>query len=628
MTKEHSQFSLLRQHRFAPFFWTQFCGAANDNIYKFACTLLVTYQAAQYSDLPASLLTQLIAGLFILPFVLFSATSGQLADKYERSHLIRMTKLLELGIVLLAIWGFWQHSMVVLLCCIFLLGLQASVFGPVKYAYLPQHLLPQEIIGGNGLVESGTFIAILLGTMLSGALMSHHENGTALVSIAILAVALIGLAASWRVPHSPAPDPALRINWNPFTETWNNIQLARQRRTLFLSMLGISWLWFFGATLLTQFPGFAKNVLGGNEAVVTLLLAIFSIGVGAGALLCERLSGHKVEIGLVPFGSIGMSVFALDLYFASQGHAVTAQVELGTFVADHSHWRVMIDLFLLSLFSGLYSVPLYALIQTRCPVEQRARIVAANNILNALFMVVSAALAAVCLTVLKFSIPQLFLLMAVLNAGVAIYIYGLVPEFLLRFLAWLLVHSVYTMKKRGLEHIPDRGAALLVCNHVSFADPVVLMGISPRPIRFVMDYKIFSTPFMSWFFRQAKVIPIASAKDDPVMMEQAFAEVSSALRNGDLVMIFPEGGITRDGTIQRFRPGVTRVLESDPVPVIPLALCGLWGSVFSRHGGSLWARLRSAHTRIAVHAGPPIEPSAATPEYLQQRVGELRGDWQ
>jgi len=627
MIKEHSQFNLLKQRRFAPFFWTQFCGAANDNIYKFACTLLVTYQAVSYSNLDDKLLVNLIAGLFILPFVLFSATSGQLADKFERSHLIRLTKVLELGIVLLALWGFWQHSMIALLVCIFLLGLQASVFGPVKYAYLPQHLLPQEIIGGNALVESGTFIAILLGTMLAGFLMSHGSLGTPLVSVAILAVALIGLATSWWVPYSPAPDPALRINWNPFTETWNNLKLARQRRVLFLSMLGISWLWFFGATLLTQFPGFAKEVLGGNEAVVTLMLALFSVGVGAGALLCERLSGHKVEIGLVPFGSIGMTVFAVDLYLASQGHAITEQIDLGTFIADRSHWRVMIDLFLLSLFSGLYSVPLYALIQTRCPVEQRARIVAANNILNALFMVVAAGVAVLCLNLLHFSIPQLFLLMAVLNAFVAIYIYGLVPEFLLRFLAWLLVHTMYKLKKQGIEHLPDRGAAVLVCNHVSFVDAVVLMGISPRPIRFVMDYKIFSTPFMSWFFRQAKVIPIASAKDDPAMMEQAFTDVSNALRNGDLVLIFPEGGITRDGEINRFRPGVTRILQSDPVPVIPLALCGLWGSFFSRHDGAWMARLRSVFSRIMVNVGAPVPAAQATPEYLQQRVTALRGHW-
>ncbi len=627
MIKEHSQFSLLKQRRFAPFFWTQFCGAANDNIYKFACTLLVTYQAASYSTLDDKLLVNLIAGLFILPFVLFSATSGQLADKFERSRLIRLTKVLELAIVLLAVWGFWQHSMTVLLICIFLLGVQATVFGPVKYAYLPQHLLPQEIVGGNALVESGTFIAILLGTMLAGFLMSDSALGTTLVSTAILIVALAGLAMSSLVPHSPAPDPALRINWNPFTETWTNLKLARQRRVLFLSMLGISWLWFFGATLLTQFPAFAKEVLGGNEAVVTLLLALFSIGVGVGALLCERLSGHKVEIGLVPFGSIGMSVFAVDLYLASRGHVVTQNTGLGTFIADSTHWRVMMDLFLLSLFSGLYSVPLYALIQTRCPVEQRARIVASNNILNALFMVVAAGVAVLCLKVLNFSIPQLFLLMAVLNAFVAIYIYGLVPEFLLRFLAWLLVHSIYSLKKKGLEHLPDRGAAVLVCNHVSFVDAVVLMGISPRPIRFVMDYKIFSTPFMSWFFRQAKVIPIASAKDDPVMMEQAFADVSNALRNGDLVLIFPEGGITRDGEINRFRPGVTRILQSDPVPVIPLALCGLWGSFFSRHAGTLMMRLRGAFSRIMVNAGAPVPAAQATPEYLQQRVTELRGDW-
>lgn len=626
MSIRPNQFQLLRQRRFSPFFWVQFGGAANDNIFKFACTLLVTYQTALYSTLSTAVLVNLIAALFILPFVLLSATSGQIADKFERARLIRLTKWLELSIVLLAALGFWQQNMALLLSCIFLLGVQATLFGPVKYAYLPQHLHADEIIGGNALVQSGTFVAILLGTLLAGMLVSLEQHGTLWISITIIGVSLFGLVCSYLIPASPAPSPELRINWNPFSETWRNLALARERRTVFLSMLGISWLWFFGATLLTQLSSFTKD-LGGDAGVVALMLALFSIGVGVGALLCERMSDRNVEIGLVPFGSIGMSVFALDLYFSSRGHSAAQLFGVVDFLRDSSHWRVLLDLVLLSVFSGFFSVPLYALVQTRSVLEYRSRMIAANNILNAIFMVASAAIAAFCLEILHFSLPELFLMMAVLNALVALYIFSVVPEFLLRFLAWMLVHTLYTLKKEGTEKIPERGAAILICNHVSLVDAIILMGISPRPIRFVMDYHMFKLPVISWFSKNAKVIPIASAKDDPVMVERAFSEVSEALRNGDLVCIFPEGCITDSGQLNRFRPGITRILKTDPVPVIPLALCGLWGSLFSKHPSSTVKRLGGVFSHVFVRVGDPVPPLQATPEYLQKQVQQLRGEF-
>jgi 1-acyl-sn-glycerol-3-phosphate acyltransferase len=624
-----SQFTLLGQRRFAPFFATQFLGAANDNVFKYAFTLLVTYRAAEFSPIDPGVAVNLIAGLFILPFLLFSATSGQLADKYEKAGLMRLVKLLEVGIMLLGAAGFYTRSFVVLCACTFLMGLHSTLFGPVKFAYLPERLRPDEIVGGNGLVETGTFIAILLGTILAGTLIDLGPGGHLVAAGACVVLAALGLAASVAIPVGSPAVPALAVDWNPWRVTWDNLNVARRDRAVFLSMLGISWLWFFGAVFLTQFPPFAQQTLGGGPAVATLLLAVFSVGIGVGSLLCERMSRHQVEIGLVPFGSIGMSAFTLDLVFAVQGLPLAQDQTALQFAGEPAHWRVMADLFLLALFAGFYSVPLYALIQTRCQPTHRARIIAANNIVNALFLVLAAGLSALALGALGWDIPQLFLATAAANALVAIYIYTLVPEFLLRFLSWVLVSVVYRIRREGVEHIPAGGAALVVSNHVSFVDALVLMAISPRPIRFVMDRTIFRIPLLSWLFRQVKAIPIASAREDPALVEQAFARVAAELRDGQLVCIFPEGRITDTGELYPFRPGVARVLAADPVAVVPVALRGLWGSFFSRKDGAAMSRplRRGMFSTIGVRVGAPLDPKEATPERLAQRVAELRGDW-
>jgi 1-acyl-sn-glycerol-3-phosphate acyltransferase len=625
---ERSQFALLTERRFLPFFLTQFFGAGNDNVFKFAFTVLATYSAAEWGGMDPKSAGAVIGGVFILPFVLFSATAGQLADKVDKAALIRFVKNLEIAIMLAIAAGFVWKVVPLLFAGVFLMGLHSTLFGPVKYAYLPQHLHESELTGGNGMVEMGTFVAILLGTILGGVLVGIPRVGPDWVAGTSLALAAIGRVAAGFVPASPAPDPGLKINWNPFTETWRNLGHARTNRSVFLSLLGISWLWFFGSIFLTTFTGFARETLGGDQNVVTLLLAVFSIGIGVGSLLCERLSGHKVEIGLVPFGSIGMTVFAADLWYASSGMTPHGLAGLPEFLADHAHWRVIADLFLLAMFAGFYSVPLYALIQSRCEPSHRARIIAANNILNALFMVVASVMSAALLQA-GLSLPQLYLVVAVLNAAVAVYIYTLVPEFLMRFIVWMLIHSVYRLEKSGLERIPDEGAAVIVCNHVSFVDALVIAAACPRPIRFVMDHRIFRLPVLSFVFRTSRAIPIAPAKEDPAMMDRAFAEVAQALKDGDLVAIFPEGRITDTGELYPFRPGIKRILEATPVPVVPVALRGLWGSFFSRKDGAAMSKpLRFVpFRRIGLAVDAPVPPTLATPEQLQAQVLALRGDW-
>jgi 1-acyl-sn-glycerol-3-phosphate acyltransferase len=638
-----NQFALLKQRRFAPFFWTQFAGAANDNLFKFAFTVMVTYQL-QLSWMPPAMAGLVIGALFILPFLLFSATAGQLTDKFDKTKIIRFVKNFEIAIMLIATWGFLRADAVVLLGCVFLMGLHSTLFGPVKFAYLPQVLDSRELTGGNGMVEMGTFVAILLGQVAGGLLVALPQIGHATVAAACVLLALVGRGVAQAIPQAPATDPGLVINWNPFSETWRNLKLAHGNIVVFRSLLGISWMWFFGAVFLSQFPSFAKEVLHGDEQVASLLLVVFSVGIGVGSLLCETLSRRQVEIGLVPLGAIGMSVFAIDLYFASRGLppapaaagalAASAVMGLGAFVSQAAHWRVMADLALLSLFAGLYSVPMYALIQLRSQPTHRARIIAANNILNALFMIGSAVIAGALLKA-GFTIPQIFLFTGIANAVVACYIFMLVPEYLLRFIAWMLSHFVYRFEIKGDEHIPTEGAAVLVCNHVSFIDAILLMAASPRPIRFIMDHRIFKVPVLGWLFKLAKAIPIAPQKEDPAAYEAAFARALQVLREGDLLAIFPEGAITRDGQLQPFKGGVMKIIESaraegiEP-PVIPMALTNLWGSYFSRiefRGGQNVAMAkpfrRGFFSRVGLNVGHAVPPVEVQPEALQQRVSGL-----
>ncbi len=622
-----NQSGLLRARRFAPLFVTQFLGALNDNVLKNAMVVLLTFQASSWTTLKPELLANLAAGVFILPFFLFSATAGQLADKYDKAALARLSKLLEVAIVIIAGIGFVVQSLGVLFLSLFLMGAQSTLFGPVKYAILPQHLKPEELVGGNALIEAGTFVAILLGTLLGG-LLAAGEAATVWITAVGLAVAVAGYLASRAIPIAVPPAPTLAISANPLTETWRNINFARENQTVFLSIMGISWFWLFGALFLAQFPAYTKNVLGGSETAVTLLLATFTFGIGVGSLLCEKLSAKRVELGLVPLGSIGLTVFALDLAFASP--AVPSPSPLGAIglLAYDQTWRVLLDLALLGIFGGLFIVPLYALVQQRSNPEHGARIIAANNIMNALYMVVGA-LAAAGLLAAGLTIPMLFAVAAICNAAVALFIYGLVPEFLLRFIIWMLIHSVYRLRVKELGPVPEEGPAVIVCNHVSFVDALVIMAACKRPIRFVMDHHIFRWPLLDFVFRTSKAIPIAPAKEDPVMMEKAFEEVGKALDAGDLVGIFPEGKITADGSINPFRPGISRILARNPVPVVPMALRGLWGSFFSRKDGPAMTRpfRRGVLSKIELVVGAAVPAAAAAPDRLQADVTALRGDW-
>ena len=626
-----SQFGLLRTRRLLPLFITQFLGAFNDNLYKFALTLILVYGGLISED-ATDLLVNAAAGLLILPFFLFSATAGTLADRYEKSRLIRYVKLGEIVVAVLAAAALYVQNVTALLAVVFLLGVQSTFFGPLKFAILPQHLHDTELVGGNAMVEMGTLVAILLGTIaggiIGGASAGDNSGGVSLfLSVMVVMAAVTGYLSSRSIPRAPS---ALRgsVSWNPVTETWGLIRLAAEKKAVFQSVLGVSWFWLIGSVYLAQFANLTRQHLAGDPGVVTLILAVFTISIAVGSLLCEKLSGRRVEIGLVPLGAAGISLFGIDSYFAI-GQIEAEGLRTATeFLTGEGTPRLLIDMGLMGIFAGMFVVPLQANIQSRTPDDRRARVIAANNVLNAVFMVGGSGLAILWLVYLDRSIPSLFLFVAIANAAVAGYIFRQVPEFTMRFMVWLLSHSMYRVRHENLEAIPERGPAVIVCNHVSYVDALLLAGAIRRPVRFVMAKNIYELPVLNFVFRTSRTIPITPKGADPDTYEAAFAQMREALESRQLLCIFPEGHLTFDGEIDVFRKGIERIVEEPPAPVVPVALRGLWGSFFSRHGKGTFHRQRSRlWSRVDIVVGEPVPPEQVSADRLRETVLALRGDW-
>lgn len=421
-----NQFQLFKRRRFNAMFFTQFLGAFNDNVFKQALILVLTYTAASQLGVAVSILNNLAAMLFILPYFLFSALAGQLADKYEKSQLTRFTKLLELSIMLIAAVGFVFEWYALLFVALFLMGTQSTFFGPIKYAYLPQAMKKDELVGANGLFQMGTSLAILLGMIIAGVLTQLHQS-LYWISAMVLIVAILGYLASRAIPNMPAMQPSLKIDWNIFTTSTATVRYLYSLPFLFFIILGNSWFWFYGATFLTQTPEFSKVILHGDESVVIFLLTLFSVGVSIGSLLCKTLTKNQVSLKLLPFGIAGLSLFAIDLYLSLSGLSINIDQEsllgIGQLFNVPGTVRVFADLFLLGFSGGLYIVPLYASMQAYAPKSHRARIVGANNIFNAIFMVGSAIFAILILNSLKMSLPQLFLVTGILNIVFGLFLY-------------------------------------------------------------------------------------------------------------------------------------------------------------------------------------------------------------
>ena len=610
--------------RFFPYFVTQCLGALNDNIYKNVLLLMVTYSQIDSLPMSVDLFVNLAAGLFILPFFLFSAHAGAIADNMDKAKLIRRLKLIELVIMSCAATAIMTQSAILMLVLLFMTGTQSAYFGPVKYALLPQALKSDELVKGNAWVEIGTFLSILIGTLSAGLLLAV-PNGMIIASCIVITLSLLGFLSSANIPSLPSKKSD-KVKFEPITGLKKTLKLAQEQRGIWMSILAISWFWFMGATYLTQFPNFAREHLFADSTVVSLLLALFSVGIATGSWLCEKLSFNQVELGILPFGILGLTIFSADLLWAVPAiESFPSQYyDVQSFVAQSSHIRVMIDLFLVGVSGGVFIVPLYAFIQSRSAEGECAQSIAANNIMNALFMVASAAVSILVLSVLEFSIVELFAILAVGNFIVAISVYRQVPEFTQRFISYLLSHCLYRVSVTGRQHIPEQGAALIVANHVSYVDALILMGTSTRPVRFVMDKSISELLVLKHVFRHAGVIPICSPRKCAETYKRAFEQIEQALDNDEVVCIFPEGRLTSNGELGEFRPGVEKILKRTPVPVIPMALKGLWGSFFShKNGHALTKRPTRFWSRIEVNIGELLQPTMLDRHLLQKEVQDL-----
>ena len=610
--------------RFFPYFVTQCLGALNDNIYKNILLLMVTYSQIDSLPMSVDLFVNLAAGLFILPFFLFSAHAGAIADNMDKAKLIRRLKLIELVIMSCAATAIMTQSAILMLVLLFMTGTQSAYFGPVKYALLPQALKSDELVKGNAWVEIGTFLSILIGTLSAGLLLAV-PNGMIIASCIVITLSLLGFLSSANIPSLPSKKND-KVKFEPITGLKKTLKLAQKQPGIWMSILAISWFWFMGATYLTQFPNFAREHLFADSTVVSLLLALFSVGIATGSWLCEKLSFNQVELGILPFGILGLTTFSADLLWAVPAiESFPSQYyDVQSFVAQSSHIRVMIDLFLVGVSGGVFIVPLYAFIQSRSEEGECAQSIAANNIMNALFMVASAAVSILVLSVFEFSIVELFAILAVGNFIVAIYVYRQVPEFTQRFISYLLSHCLYRVSVTGRQHIPEQGAALIVANHVSYVDALILMGTSTRPVRFVMDKSISELPVLKYVFRHAGVIPICSPRKCAETYKRAFEQIEQAFSNDEVVCLFPEGRLTSNGELGEFRPGVEKILKRRPVPVIPMALKGLWGSFFShKNGHALTKRPTRFWSRIEVNIGELLQPTTLDRHLLQKEVHDL-----
>ncbi len=607
----HSQFALLGTRRFFPLFISQALGAFNDNVFKNALVILITYSLATQAGLNASLMVTAAAGIFIFPFFLFSATAGQLADKYDKAMLIRFIKMVEVLLMVLTAVGFYLQDVAFLMLMLFLMGTQSTFFGPLKYGILPDQLQEDELISGNALIQAATFLAILLGTVIGGVLILT-AYGTLTISALIIAASLTGWIASRSIPPTQPAAPTLKVNPNFLTETWKIVRDAAQHRDIFLSILGISWFWLVGATFLAQFPTFGKDVLGGKEDVVTFLLIVFSVGIGLGSLLCNRMLKGEVHATFVPLGALGITLFSIDLFFASHHGGTTPGSELigvGQFLDAFAGWRIAADLLLIAISGGLYIVPLNAIVQQRSESAHRARNIAANNILNALFMVISA-LGTTAMLKTGFSVPEVFLTIAILNAGVAVYITRLLPGALVKaFTAWLL-EMLYRVEVEGLKHYHEAGdKVLIVANHQSYLDAPLIAAYIPDDLTFAINTYVARHRLVRFFLSLAKTFPI-----DPANPLSTRTLIGSIKQN-EKVVLFPEGRITVTGSLMKVYEGAGLIADKSGATILPVRLEGAQYSPFSHLKGKVRIRL---FPKIRVTFLPPR--SFDIPEELRGRA--------
>ena len=604
------QLYLFKTRRFLPLFVTQFLGAFNDNIFKNAMVVLIAWRLASAAGMNAQVMVTVAAGVLILPFFLFSATAGLFADKHNKAALIRYIKFAEIVIMSVGAVAFYLGSVPMLMTVLFLMGTQSTFFGPIKYGILPDQLGEDELMGGNALVSAGTFLAILAGTILANEVVLT-EHGTTLISVIVISVAALGWFSSWFIPATRPAQPDLKVSYNLFTQTWKILTHAAGNRDVFLCILGISWFWLVGATFLAQFPTFTKDFLGASERVLTILITTFSIGIAVGSLLCNRLLKGEVHATFVPLGALGMTIFTVELFFATNTPATATGGELitaGAFLSTFAGWRVVVDLFLVAVSGGVYIVPLYAILQQRSDEKHRARNIASNNVMNALFMVISA-VGTVAMLEMGFSIPQVFLTMAVLNAAVGIYITKLLPGAMVKALiAWLL-DLCYRVEVRDLENYHKAGdRVLIVANHQSYLDAPLIAAYVPDRLTFAINTHVAKQRIIGFFLSLAETFAIDPT--NPFSMRALVAHVKENRR----VVIFPEGRITVTGSLMKVYEGPGMIADKADAMVLPVRIEGAQYTPFSRLKGKVRTRW---FPKITVRFMPPVKLNV--PEEIKGR---------
>ena len=598
---------IFKDRRFFPLFWTQFLGALNDNFFKNALVILITYRAVELWGMNSSTLVAFAGGIFILPFFLFSATAGQLADKFEKADMIRVTKITELIVMFIAVFAFYSDDFRLLMIVLFLMGTQSAFFGPLKYGIIPSLVTEDELVPANAAVSMGTFLSILIGTIGGGAVASLQEYVMP-VSIGIVTFAVIGILTSLPIKHTGQRVADLKVDWTFFRPTWQVLGITRKKKDVFRSVLGISWFWFFGAAILSVLPGYCKDVVYGNGEVGTMFLAMFTIGMGLGSFITERLSGRRVEVGMVPIACIGMSLFMFDLYYVGLTWEIqpVTLFTLSEFLSMPQGVRALFDLFMISVCGGCYIVPQYTYVQEGSNREELSRTIAGNNIWNSLFMVV----AAVSVMLMgPLGIPSIILSLALLNMLVSFLSYISYAEFSLRFWKMIFIRVFYRVEVVGAENFPLNGPAVIAANHVSFIDWAFVAGVCPSPVRWMIDHSYYFKPGLTFWFKQGRLIPVATSKENPDVLEGAFAGVEQTLKEGRIIGMFPEGFVSRDGRLRRFQPGIGKIVRSHNVTVVPVAVSGLWGSVFSYESGKIFFKWpKSLRRKVKIVVGKPIVP--------------------
>ncbi|MEY3196948.1 MAG: hypothetical protein RLZZ59_316, partial [Pseudomonadota bacterium] len=611
-----NQLYLLKDRRFLPLFITQFCGCFNDNLIKNALVILVTYKLAEQMIFPTALMILIANAVFISPFIIFAGIAGQIADKFERSGIVRIIKAAEVFIILLAIYGFHHESILILYVCIGLMGIHSTFFGPLKYSMMPDQLRKEELLGANGYVEAGTFISILIGTLMGGFCISNIN----FVMVVMLLFAISGFVASIFIPKSRNAIPDLKINFNLIEETISIVKYSYNKKQIFLTILGISWFWFIGAALLAEIPMLTRDVFQADENVANLFLAVFSIGVGFGSFWCNKLFENEITTKYVFMSAIGLSIFGIDLFFASSASAIKYPVEelisVGDFISVPNNWRILLDLFLIAAISGLYVVPLFAVMQYFSSPNHRSRVIAANNVINAVFMIASTVFLTL-LFKLGFSVPYVLLIISIANLAVAAYIYRLIPEAriipepLVRMFFKFLFDKMYNVEVRGLENFEKAGKrSVIIANHISYIDPALLGVYLPERVTFAINTAMSEVWWVRPFLKVGKAYPIDPS--NPMAIKSLINEI----KRGKKIAIFPEGRISTTGALMKIYEGPGMIADKADATILPIRIDGAQYTHFSK---LRYFTKKKFFPKIVITILPPVKLDAPDESFSRQR---------